>query len=191
MTIDVGMTATEAVSHLTQLTEQLDAALTTFPAQLHQSPATLRRAAWARGLHVTRAADGQNLDYLGRRASRVYAELMMPVDAPGWMAQLATDDSAAEDFWQRIDQVEGEGDRLAFHFDLALAPPLARHPALELVREVLLRQLVSRGCPVDLAIHAPSGQPAVAHVLFVVRDPARMAAPVYPEAIATRPTRAG
>lgn len=186
MTI-AGLPPSESVAHLAELTHQVLAWLDTFPGPLQEAPAALRRACWSRGLTVTTATDGQPIDHSARRATRRYAELLLPVDAEGWMAALGPDDASAEAFWQRIDQVEGEGARLAYWFDLQLTDVLSAPPGLELVREVLLRELVSRGCPVDFTIHVPAHGPPVAHVLFVLRDPPRMAQQLYPEAVANRP----
>lgn len=188
MAIRTHMEPWESVGHLVDLTEQFNTWMDTFPAPLQERANSLRRAAWSRGLRLTSVVDGSVLDHTARRPKRVHAELMMPVDVEGWMADLGTDDPAAEFFWQQIDQVEHEGARLAFWFDLRLHPDLTGGLGLELLREVLLRELVSRGCPVDLVVHEGGAEGPVAHVLFVMREAERMRSRLYPAAVAARTT---
>ena len=76
--------------------------------------------------------------------------------------------SDRETLWNEVEKVErGKKAQLAYRFDIALQNEFSMQENIELARQFLLEQFVSRGMVVDFAVHAPDkedGEIGRAHV---------------------------
>jgi hypothetical protein len=106
------------------------------------------------------------------RADVLYAEILTPENAPGWMQD-------RQELWNEIERCEDRSTRrkaaqLARDIELSLPKELTHERHVELVREFVQEYFVDRGMVADLTIHAPprrgDGTNHHAHVLLTMRD---------------------
>lgn len=101
-----------------------------------------------------------------------HSEFMAPEDAPDWLASMMEGRSAAEvseAFWNRVEDFEARRDaQLAKEFVLALPKELTRDQNIELVRDFVGQQLLSRGMVADWVLHDVEANPHV-HIMTNLR----------------------
>ncbi|MEL6734605.1 MAG: MobQ family relaxase [Pseudomonadota bacterium] len=123
-------------------------------------------AAYRAGSYLTDERTGQAHDYR-RRGGIVHAEILMPEDAPSWMAD-------REQLWNAVERVERRKDaQLAREVQFNLPHELSEEQRYALIRDFADREFVSRGMIADLAIHRPVGRDDErnhhAHIMLTMR----------------------
>ena len=91
---------------------------------------------------------GEDSDYT-RKGGVICSEILLPSHAPPEYVDRET-------LWNAVEKVErGKKAQLAYSFDIALQNEFSMQENIELARQFLLEQFVSRGMVVDHAIHQP------------------------------------
>ena len=91
---------------------------------------------------------GEDSDYT-KKGGVICSEILLPPHAsPSF--------SDRETLWNEVEKAErGKKAQLAYSFDIALQNEFSMQENIELARQFLLEQFVSRGMVVDFAVHAP------------------------------------
>ena len=120
-------------------------------------------AAYRSCSELTSEADGRTVDYT-HKGGLVYSEIMTPDNAPDWMKDRAK-------LWNGVEARENRKDaRTARTVDLSLPAELSKDEQIELAREFVKHEFVSRGMVADLNIHDKGdGNPHV-HVMLTTRE---------------------
>ena len=91
---------------------------------------------------------GEDSDYT-RKGGVICSEILLPAHAPPEYADRET-------LWNAVEKVErGKKAQLAYSFDIALQNEFSMEENINLARQFLLEQFVSRGMIVDFAVHLP------------------------------------
>ena len=91
---------------------------------------------------------GEDSDYT-RKGGVICSEILLPPQAPPSF-------SNRETLWNAVEKVEhGKKAQLAYSFDIALQNEFSMQENIELARQFLLDNFVSRGMVVDFAVHSP------------------------------------
>ena len=91
---------------------------------------------------------GEDSDYT-RKGGVICSEILLPPQAPPSF-------SDRETLWNAVEKVErGKKAQLAYSFDIALQNEFSMQENIDLARQFLLEQFVSRGMVVDFAVHSP------------------------------------
>ena len=91
---------------------------------------------------------GEDSDYT-KKGGVICSEILLPSHAPPSF-------SDRETLWNEVEKVErGKKAQLAYSFDIALQNEFSMQENIELARQFLLEQFVSRGMVVDFAVHSP------------------------------------
>ena len=91
---------------------------------------------------------GEDSDYT-RKGGVICSEILLPPQAPPSF-------SDRETLWNAVEKVErGKRAQLAYSFDIALQNEFSMEENINLARQFLLDNFVSRGMVVDFAIHSP------------------------------------
>ena len=91
---------------------------------------------------------GENSDYT-KKGGVICSEILLPPHAPPSFAERET-------LWNKVEKAEwGKKAQLAYSFDIALQNEFSMQENIELARQFLLEQFVSRGMVVDFAVHSP------------------------------------
>ena len=91
---------------------------------------------------------GEDNDYT-KKGGVICSEILLPPHAPPSF-------SDRETLWNEVEKVErGKKAQLAYSFDIALQNEFSMQENIELARQFLLEQFVSRGMVVDFAVHSP------------------------------------
>ena len=91
---------------------------------------------------------GEDSDYT-RKGGVICSEILLPPYAPPSF-------SDRETLWNEVEKAErGKKAQLAYSFDIALQNEFSMQENIELARQFLLEQFVSRGMVVDFAVHSP------------------------------------
>ena len=91
---------------------------------------------------------GEDSDYT-RKGGVICSEILLPSHAPPEYANRET-------LWNAVEKVEKNAKaQLAYSFDIALQNEFPMRENIELARQFLLQNFVSRGMIVDFAIHSP------------------------------------
>ncbi len=91
---------------------------------------------------------GEDSDYT-RKGGVICSEILMPPHAPPEYAN-------REFLWNAVERVEKNTKaQLAYSFDIALQNEFSTEENIDLARQFLLEQFVSRGMVVDFAVHQP------------------------------------
>ena len=91
---------------------------------------------------------GEDSDYT-RKGGVIRSEILLPSYAPPEYAD-------RENLWNAVEKVErGKKAQLAYSFDIALQNEFSMQENIDLARQFLLEQFVSRGMTVDFAVHQP------------------------------------
>ena len=91
---------------------------------------------------------GEDSDYT-KKGGVICSEILLPPHAP-------PEYTDRETLWNAVEKAErGKKAQLAYSFDIALQNEFSMQENIELARQFLLEQFVSRGMVVDFAVHAP------------------------------------
>ena len=91
---------------------------------------------------------GEDSDYT-KKGGVICSEILLPSHAPPSF-------SNRETLWNEVEKAErGKKAQLAYSFDIALQNEFSMQENIELARQFLLEQFVSRGMVVDFAVHSP------------------------------------
>ena len=91
---------------------------------------------------------GEDNDYT-KKGGVICSEILLPPQAPPSF-------SDREILWNEVEKAErGKKAQLAYSFDIALQNEFSMQENIELARQFLLEQFVSRGMVVDFAVHSP------------------------------------
>lgn len=91
---------------------------------------------------------GEDSDYT-KKGGVICSEILLPPYAPPSF-------SDRETLWNEVEKAErGKKAQLAYSFDIALQNEFSMQENIELARQFLLEQFVSRGMVVDFAVHQP------------------------------------
>ena len=91
---------------------------------------------------------GEDSDYT-RKGGVICSEILLPPHAPPVYANRET-------LWNAVEKVErGKKAQLAYSFDIALQNEFSMEENIDLARQFLLKNFVSRGMIVDFAVHSP------------------------------------
>ena len=91
---------------------------------------------------------GEDSDYT-RKGGVICSEILLPSHAPPEYAD-------REILWNAVEKVEqGKKAQLAYSFDIALQNEFSMQENIDLARQFLLDNFVSRGMVVDFAVHSP------------------------------------
>lgn len=108
----------------------------------------IQAAAYRAGACLRDEDRGEVYDF-SRRRGVVHSEVLVPEGAPDWMRD-------RQQLWQSVERGECRKDaQLAREINMALPHELSAGERLQLVREFVLEQFVSRGMVADLAVHEP------------------------------------
>jgi|GEM_PF-3410763 len=125
-------------------------------------------AAYRSGSRLVDERTGEVHDY-ARRGGVAHAEILLPEDAPDWMADRAQ-------LWNHVEQSEKRKDaQLAREMDFGIPHQLNPDQRLDLVRNFLTETFVAEGMVADFAIHTPQKKKGDdprnvhAHVLLSLR----------------------
>ena len=89
---------------------------------------------------------GESSDY-ARKSGVVHSEILLPPHAPKEYADRQT-------LWNVVEKIEQHPKaQLAYNFDIALQNEFSIAENIDLARQFLLEQFVSRGMTVDFAVH--------------------------------------
>ena len=115
---------------------------------------------------------GEDSDYT-HKGGVICSEILLPAHAPLEYADRET-------FWNAVENVErGKKAQLAYSFDIALQNEFSMEENINLARQFLLEQFVSRGMIVDFAVHLPDKEDGgISNPHFHVMCPIR---PVNPD----------
>ena len=109
---------------------------------------------------------GEDSDYT-RKGGVVCSEILLPAHAPPEYADRET-------LWNAVEKVErGKKAQLAYSFDIALQNEFSMEENINLARQFLLEQFVSRGIIVDFAVHSPDKEGGISNPHFHVMCPIR------------------
>ena len=91
---------------------------------------------------------GEDSDYT-KKGGVICSEILLPPHAPPSFADRET-------LWNEVEKAErGKKAQLAYSFDIALQNEFSMQENIDLARQFLLEQFVSRGMVVDFAVHSP------------------------------------
>jgi len=91
---------------------------------------------------------GEDSDYT-RKGGVICSEILLSPHAPSSL-------SDRETLWNEVEKAErGKKAQLAYSFDIALQNEFSMEENIDLARQFLLEQFVSRGMVVDFAVHSP------------------------------------
>ena len=105
-------------------------------------------AAYRAGEKLHSAYYGEDSDYT-RKGGVICSEILLPPHVPSSF-------SDRETLWNEVEKAErGKKAQLAYSFDIALQNEFSIEENIDLARQFLLDNFVSRGMVVDFAIHSP------------------------------------
>jgi ATP-dependent exoDNAse (exonuclease V) alpha subunit len=126
-------------------------------------------AAYRSGMRIEDERQGLVHDYTAKRGV-LHTEIIAPQNTPEWMRD-------RQQLWNAVERVENrKNSQLARELQLSLPHELSHEQQANLVRGFIEEQFVSRGMVADIAIHAPSPDPAAdernvhAHVMLTMRE---------------------
>ena len=109
---------------------------------------------------------GEDSDYT-HKGGVICSEILLPAHAPPEYADRET-------LWNAVEKVEcGKKAQLAYSFDIALKNEFSMEENINLARQFLLEQFVSRGMIVDFAVHSPDKEGGISNPHFHVMCPIR------------------
>ena len=123
-------------------------------------------AAYRSGEKLNSEYYGEDSDYT-RKGGVICSEILLPAHAPPEYADRET-------LWNAVEKVErGKKAQLAYSFDIALQNEFSMEENINLARQFLLEQFVSRGMIVDSAVHSPDKEGGISNPHFHVMCPIR------------------
>ncbi len=131
-------------------------------------------SAYRRAARLRDHKEEKDFDFTAKKHV-IYSDLMVPDNAPAWVKELVelhekNPSKAAEKLWNGMDAAEKRVDsRLAREIEFALPIELNEAQGIQLAREFIKDQMVSRGMLADWSVHWDKGNPHV-HVLLTMRS---------------------
>lgn len=125
---------------------------------------TVAQAAYQSGERLFDERSHRTKDYREKRGI-VYTEILLPENAPPEYSDRNT-------LWNSVEAVEGQwNSQLARRFEIALPMELPIETSVELIRQHVQEQFVSKGMIADLAVHDPypPGHNPHAHLMLTMR----------------------
>lgn len=125
---------------------------------------TVAQAAYQSGERLFDERSHRTKDYREKRGI-VFTEILLPGNAPPEYSDRNT-------LWNSVEAVEGQwNSQLARRFEIALPMELPIETSIELIRQHVQEQFVSKGMIADLAVHDPwpPGHNPHAHVMLTMR----------------------
>jgi Ti-type conjugative transfer relaxase TraA len=120
-------------------------------------------AAYRAGEKLVDRRTGVTWDYTDKPGVE-HSEIVAPPGAPSWVY-------LREELWNAVEQIEVRSDaQLAREVRMALPVELDKEQQVELLREFVSREFVSKGMIVDFAIHRDNPDNPHAHVMLSLRD---------------------
>ena len=105
-------------------------------------------AAYRAGEKLHSVYYGEDSDYT-RKGGVICSEILLPSHAPPEYADRET-------LWNAVEKAErGKRAQLAYSFDIALQNEFSMQENIDLARQFLLDNFVSRGMVADFAVHQP------------------------------------
>ena len=127
-----------------------------------QGHSAVAAAAYRAGQEMTLEREDVVWDY-SQKPGIEHSEIMLPQNAPQWMAD-------RERLWNAVENGERRKDaQLAREIMVALPVELSANKQLELIRGYVQAQYVDRGMVADLAIHRDNPDNPHAHVMLTMR----------------------
>ena len=129
-------------------------------------------AAYSAGEKLHSEYYGEDSDYT-RKGGVICSEILLPPHAPPEYADRET-------LWNAVEKAErGKKAQLAYSFDIALQNEFSMQENIDLARQFLLQNFVSRGMVVDFAVHSPDKEDGgISNPHFHVMCPIR---PIEPD----------
>ena len=126
----------------------------------------IESAAYRAGEKLYSEYYGQVSDYT-RKGGVIYTEILLPPHAPREYADRQT-------LWNAVEAAErNKNAQLAYSFDIALQNEFTLDVNIQLARQFLLDNFVSRGMITDFAIHQPDKKDGISNPHFHVMCPIR------------------
>ena len=127
-----------------------------------QGRSAVGAAAYRSGEKITNEYDGIEHDYT-KKGGVVYAEVILPEYAPQEWQDRAT-------LWNEVECIEkGSRAQLAREYEVALPRELSREEQIQLVRDFVRDNFVSKGMCADFAVHDKEDGNPHAHILLTTR----------------------
>lgn len=128
-----------------------------------QGRSAVGAAAYRSGERLTNDYDGITHDYTNK-GGVVYSEVMLCENAPQEYQNRAI-------LWNEVERQEkGSKARLAREYEVALPIELSREEQIELVREYVRENFVSKGMCADIAVHDKEDGNPHAHIMLTTRQ---------------------
>ena len=120
-------------------------------------------AAYRSGTSMYEEATGQTHDY-AKKMGVEHSEIMAPVDAPEWVFDRQL-------LWNQVEAAEHRKDaQVAREVEVGLPIELSKNEQIELLRDFVKREFVSRGMVADFSLHLDNPENPHAHILLTTRD---------------------
>ena len=120
-------------------------------------------AAYRAGEKIKDERTGLTFDYT-RKTGVDYTEILAPSFAPEWASERSL-------LWNEVERVERRKDsQLAREINVALPVELDKEQNLQLVREFVQEQFVSKGMIADVAFHHLNSHNPHAHIMLTMRE---------------------
>ena len=127
-----------------------------------QGRSVVAAAAYRAGTRLEEHRTDTSYDYSDKPGVQ-HTEILAPDQAPAWVF-------GRSELWNAVDQIEKRKDaQLARDLEIALPVELGKTAQIELMRDFIRRELVSKGMVADLAIHRDNLNNPHAHVLLTLR----------------------
>ena len=129
--------------------------------------------AYRRAAIMKNEAENKSYDF-GNKSEVVFSDISIPNDSPQWIKDISENDKgrdnkSSELLWNTVEQFEQrKNSQLAREIEFSLPVELTLEQNIELARNYIERNLVSRGMIVDWSFHNKVGNPHV-HVMIPTR----------------------
>ena len=115
------------------------------------------------GRNSSEDATGQTHDY-SKKIGVEHSEIMAPEGAPEWVFD-------RQRLWNEVEASETRKDaQVAREVEVGLPIELSKNEQVELLRDFVKREFVSRGMVADFSLHLDNPENPHAHILLTTRD---------------------
>jgi len=120
-------------------------------------------AAYRSGTSMYEEATGQTHDY-SKKMGVEHSEILAPANAPEWVFD-------RQMLWNQVEAAEHRKDaQVAREVEVGLPVELSKNEQVELLRDFVKREFVSRGMVADFSLHLDNTDNPHAHILLTTRD---------------------
>jgi Ti-type conjugative transfer relaxase TraA len=120
-------------------------------------------AAYRSGTSMYEEATGQTHDY-SKKMGVEHSEILAPDQAPEWVFD-------RQRLWNEVEAAEHRKDaQVAREVEVGLPVELSKNEQVELLRDFVKREFVSRGMVADFSLHLDNPENPHAHILLTTRD---------------------